>query len=97
MQTEEPLAASTCNHSPEENTDQLEEELKVLQKKFDEMMTRAEWWKQEGLRVRRQMEINRAKHLEEEQRLDRIGECARPDIAYRSEQIRQFYQDFFAP
>ncbi|XP_059555266.1 ankyrin repeat domain-containing protein 26-like [Myotis daubentonii] len=96
QESEEPLAASTSNHSPEDNTAQLEEEFKVLLRKCEEMTARAECWKQEGLRVRRQMQINRAKHLEEEQRLDRIGECSRPDIAYRSEQIRQFYQDFFA-
>ncbi|XP_059555401.1 ankyrin repeat domain-containing protein 26-like [Myotis daubentonii] len=96
QESEEPLAASTSNHSPEDNTAQLEEEFKVLLKKCEEMTARAEWRKEEGLRVRRQMQINRAKHLEEEQRLDRIGECSRPDIAYRSEQIRQFYQDFFA-
>ncbi|XP_070286048.1 ankyrin repeat domain-containing protein 26-like [Myotis yumanensis] len=95
QETEEFIAASTCNHSPEDNTDQLEEEMKELQKKCDQMTSRRASWKQEIIRVQRQREINRAKHLQELQRLDKIGECARPDIAYRREQVRQFYQDFF--
>lgn len=92
MQADELVAEAKCIHCPEEDTAQQELELQILNKKCDEMTPRVEWWKQEVIRVRRQMEMSRARHQEEEQRLDRLGECENPYLAYRLEQVRQTFQ-----
>ncbi|XP_054580831.1 ankyrin repeat domain-containing protein 26-like [Eptesicus fuscus] len=91
-EVDELVADSKRTHRPEENTAQQEIELQELNKKCDEMTHRVEWWKQEAIRVRREMEISRERFQEEERRLDRLGKCANPYLAYRLEQVRQTFQ-----
>ncbi|XP_054447992.1 ankyrin repeat domain-containing protein 26 isoform X1 [Pteronotus mesoamericanus] len=87
-------ASSKCLHLDEKNKF-LQQELlsmKAIQKKCEKLKNEKKKWKQEGINLKRHMEMNMVEYSEVEQYKRKIEERARQDIEEKLEEVNLFLQ-----